>query len=291
MAIAYIIFLIVTVCVSTVLSGHDVDGLLYDLTYPMNNVTISWSGKPFILNVTKRVVKEPDYSFNAQSDEIITPTHTGTHLDAPCHFAEGQWCVSDIPIERLFSRPGYIIDISSKCATNNDCVLTDQDLELWLQEVGKIDDGAVILVKTGWSKHWPDRPKYFGYDDKNEKHFPGIAKSAAIFLTSKEGLNVYGVGIEGPSVDSGFNKDRQTHIILGQKNIYNLENVPSLHQLPSKGFYITSLPIKIDQSSGSPVRLVARRVFNSAVGHGSGLFYIILIMLCGRYKAINMSKL
>lgn len=256
-----------------------VHGLLYDLTYPMNNVTISVSGKPFIINVTKNVVKNVDYSFYYQSDEISTPTHLGTHLDAPCHFAEGQWCVSDIPIDRLYARPGYVLDISGKCAHNRDCMLTEVDLEMWIEKVGKIEDGAILLVKTGWSKYWPDRDKYLGFDSHNKQHFPGVSASAATLIVSRKELNVYGVGIEGLSVDAAINQDHKTHIILAQKNIYNLENVPSLAKLPAHGFRVTSLPIKIDGSSGSPVRIIAETVFNSASSNESVFMFIAVLQL------------
>lgn len=139
-----LIVLTVFICLSAV-----VNGVLHDLTYPMNNVTLSWGGKPFVLNVTKKDVVEVGYSFYYQVDEFSTPTHVGTHLDAPCHFAKGRWCVSEIPVERLYSRPGYIIDISSKCANNRDYLLSVSDLESWVEANSPIEDGAVILIKTG----------------------------------------------------------------------------------------------------------------------------------------------
>lgn len=198
-------------------------------------------------------------------DEIASPTHLGTHLDAPCHFAKGHACVGDIPAERLFSRPGYIIDITSKCAQDRDYALNAEDFASWIKQVGSVEDGAVILVRTGWSRYWPNRKDYFGLDASNDsRHFPGVAPSAAKLMVSTQGLKIYGLGIEGPSVDYGQSKDFQTHRILAKEDIFALENVgPSIAKLPSKDFLVTALPIRIDGASGSPVRIVIHSKSNS----------------------------
>lgn len=80
-------------------------------------------------------------------------------------------------------------------------------------------------------------------------------------------------------MDAGQNKDRQTHTTLGKKDIYNLENVASLQGLPEKGFLVTSLPIRIDGSSGSPVRVIAHVKENSASTLNSKFVLIIVCIL------------
>lgn len=245
----------VIVLVSFLIEGN---GFLYDLTYPVNNITLDWGGDQFKLNITREEVKgNDDYdSYYYQIDEISSPTHLGTHLDAPCHFAKDHWCVSDIPVERLFSRPGYVIDITFKCNHDEDCMLTVEDVESWLQEIGRVEEGPIVLIRTGWSKYWPDRQKYFGHNSKGKMHFPGISSQAAELIAKK--ANPHGIGIESASVDYGLSDNFQTHIILAKNNIFNLENIgPLIKLLPENDFLITALPVRIDNSSGSPVRIIA----------------------------------
>lgn len=264
----------------------DVDGFLYDLTYPVNNITLDWGGKQFEINITQEDVKESNSPYYYQVDEISTPTHLGTHLDAPCHFGKGLWCVSDIPPKRLFSRPGYVIDISSKCEKVSEYMLSEDDLKLWLKETGKIEDGAILLVRTGWSRHWPNREEYFGIDSENKMHFPGISPAAANSLLSRK-FNIYGIGIEGPSVDPGLSTDFQTHVILARNNIFNLENVgPLIAKLPKSGFLITALPIRIDGSSGSPVRIIAHAKPNFSDSFYLRLIFTFLAVIPTVYYAV-----
>ncbi len=53
------------------------------------------------------------YVFRLEHNEIHLNEHSGTHMDAPAHFAKGRWRVDEIPIEN-FICPGVVIDISEK---------------------------------------------------------------------------------------------------------------------------------------------------------------------------------
>jgi kynurenine formamidase len=68
---------------------------------------------------------------------------------------------------------------------------------------------------------------------------------------------VFGAGIDTASVDHGQSKDFRTHRILYAENIYGLENVANLDQLPATGTLLIALPMKIKGGTGGPVRIVA----------------------------------
>ncbi|XP_015781754.1 uncharacterized protein LOC107359728 [Tetranychus urticae] len=259
-------------------SSNDL-GEILDLTYPVNNITLDWAGDKFTMNITSGLAKIDNTSYWYQIDTFWTPTHLGTHLDAPCHFGKDKWGVSDIPIERLYQRPGYLMDISNKVGSNNNYVVTGDDVSDWIEAIGDLKPGAVILIRTGWSKHWPNRQRYFGIKNVGGSfNFPGISTDAVKMLI-KRGVDLYGIGIEGPSVDNGPSKDFSTHSLLSEHNIYGLENIgPAIKQLPKKGFLITSLPIKIDAASGSPVRIVAH-LTNAKLSMYSFESYVIVISI------------
>lgn len=59
----------------------------------------------------------------------------------------------------------------------------------------------------------------------------GISGAAAEWIV-KSG-KFYGVGIDTASVDPGKSSDLQTHRILSANQLYNLENVKLVENLPS----------------------------------------------------------
>jgi kynurenine formamidase len=185
-------------------------------------------------------------------------THTGTHLDAPCHFARGQWSVVDIPIHHLIDRPIAVIDVVQQSVTSRDYEASVEDFKQWEETNGKIPDKAVVLVKTGWARFWPKKLEYFGTESSDLAlvHFPGVHPDAALWLT--ENRDIVGIGIDGPSIDHGQSKQYKSHQIFANKNIYIFENIAkSVHQLPPIGAKLHTLPLKIEGASGTPVTIIA----------------------------------
>lgn len=196
-------------------------------------------------------------------------THTGTHLDAPCHFAQNSWCLDKIPLERLVDRPAIVLNVTQKCADNSDYLVTVDDLTRFEKQFGRLQDGSVLLIKTGWGLRWGNEAAYFGNGNKDETklHFPGLDPSAAIWLVKNR--KIYGIGIEGPSLDNGPSLNFKSHQIVNGANIYMIENVPyEVSRLPPLGAFVTILPLKITEASGTPIRMIAtidRSVLNAAV--------------------------
>ena len=66
------------------------------------------------------------------------------------------------------------------------------------------------------------------------------------------------------------------------ENIYGLENVANLDQLPATGYIVYALPMKIARGSGGPVRILAtmKKTVVNGVGanHPTGIVVILLVM-------------
>lgn len=185
-------------------------------------------------------------------------THTGTHLDAPCHFARGHWSVSDIPLDNFIDRPIAVIDVVVQSDAARDYEASVEDIKQWEESNGQIPDRAVVLVMTGWARFWPKKLEYFGTESSDPAlvHFPGIHPDAAQWLT--EHRNIVGIGIDSPSIDHGQTKGYKSHQIFANKNIYHLENIAkTIHKLPPIGAKLTTLPLKIEGASGTPVTVIA----------------------------------
>ena len=183
--------------------------------------------------------------------------HGGTHIDAPAHFAKGRWRVDEIPLSRLIA-PGVMVDVSHKAEGHPDYLIYEQDFLEWEKIHGKIPEGVIVLVRTGWERFWPDKRKYLGSDkpgDTAHLHFPGFGADAARFLSQKR--KVAAVGLDTASLDFGQSTTFPAHQIFGEANVSGLENLQSLAELPAKGFRIIALPMKIGGGSGAPLRIVA----------------------------------
>ncbi|XP_028404727.1 uncharacterized protein LOC114527269 [Dendronephthya gigantea] len=259
-----------------------------DLSYVFNNETMSWGDTtrfqhelvfegPLKANNVTLVPYYTGYDYSSSE-------HAGTHLDSPVHFAEGKWSVDEIPAENLVG-DAVVVNISAKAAKDRNAEVTVDDLRKWEREHGTIPVGSILFVFTGWGKYWTNYEKYFGTNTKNTSlyRFPGIHKDAATWLVNDR--NIKAVGIDTPSIDYGKATSYPTHQILYAKNIYGLENVANLDQLPVTGAIVYALPMKIGRGSGAPVRILAtiKKKSNEPNGVGniwsSGLFVVVLVTL------------
>jgi kynurenine formamidase len=228
---------------------------LVDLTHTFDDDTIYWpTAKPFRWHKDAWGKAPGGYWYASGSFEASE--HLGTHIDSPIHFGEGQPGTDALPLQRLVG-PAVVIDISQASAKNPDYLLTTADIARWEKAHGAIPAKAIVLVRTGWSRFWPDRKRYMGTDapgDVQNLHFPGISAEAARLLLDRR---VDGVGIDTASIDYGRSTDFRTHQILNGAGIYGLENLANLDRLPATGATLIALPMKIRDGTGGPVRVVA----------------------------------
>jgi kynurenine formamidase len=125
---------------------------------------------------------------------------------------------------------------------------------------GKIEPGTILFLRTGFGKVYPDKRKYLGTDERGaaavpKLHFPGLDPEAARWLTTNRSIKA--IGLDTASIDRGQSTTFDSHRILFEKNIPAFENVANLDQLPSDGFSVIALPMKIKGGSGGPLRIIA----------------------------------
>ena len=133
----------------------------------------------------------------------------------------------------------------------------------WERRHGRIPEGAVVIMNSGWHKFYHDNKKYLGWEegypetDTEHMHYPGFSGDAMQFLVSKR--NIVGVAVDTISVDRGLGatKDHPAHVIFTKHNLWGIENIANLDKLPPKGFLLYNMPLKIGGGSGTPSRVVA----------------------------------
>lgn len=233
-------------------------GAIVDLSYPFDSGTVYWpTAGGFQLE--KDFEGETEQGFYYSAYKYSAAEHGGTHIDAPVHFARGRNSVDEIPLNQLVSI-GVLIDVTGPVLKNKDYQVTTADLTNWERRNGRIPSGAILLLRTGFGKHYTDRKRYLGTEERGaaavaKLHFPGLHPDAARWLVTNRRVNA--IGLDTPSIDYGQSKLFESHRTLFEKNIPAFENVANLDKLPSKGFNVIALPMKIKGGSGGPVRIIA----------------------------------
>lgn len=235
----------------------DLQGVrVVDLTHSFDEKTIFWPTSPTTFKLDRLSYGKTEAGFFYAANALCTPEHGGTHLDAPIHFAEGRRTADQIPVEQLIG-PAVVIDVAAKAAADADYRLTAAEIQAWEQKHGAIPRGAIVMLRTGWGRRWPDRKRYMGDDkpgDASNLHFPSYGADAARLLVERK---VGALGVDTASIDHGPSKDFIVHQIASAAEIPGLENVANLEELPATGAWVIALPMKIAGGSGGPVRIVA----------------------------------
>jgi kynurenine formamidase len=231
---------------------------LIDLSYSFGEQTIYWPTEAgFKLQRGSAGVTELGYYYAANRFECAE--HGGTHIDAPRHFWESGQTVEQILLTRL-AGPGACIDVSVKCAADRDYQVTVEDFLAWETAQPASLEDRIVIIRTGFGRHWPDREKYLGTNETGRAavaklRFPGLHPSAAEWLVSRRRIRL--VGIDTASIDHGQTRDYPSHVRLSRDGVPALENVANAERLPAKGFTLIALPMKIAGGSGAPCRVVA----------------------------------
>lgn len=228
-----------------------------DLTHSYGPDTVYWPTAPSEFELEQLAYGETEAGFFYSANAIRTPEHGGTHLDAPIHFGADRWTVDVVPLEGLIG-PAVVLDVSVSAAAHADYRLNLADISAWEARHGEIAEGAIVLLRTGWSERWPDKLAYLGDDtpgNASNLHFPSYGEEAARLLIEERRVSV--LGVDTASIDHGPSADFPVHRIAAEHNVSGLENVRGLDRVPPAGAWVIALPMKIEGGSGGPVRIAA----------------------------------
>ncbi|GAB5602213.1 cyclase family protein [Thermus sp. FJN-A] len=180
--------------------------------------------------------------------------HSGTHMDAPAHFAEAGLTAEKLPVASLIA-PLAVIHIHEKAAKDPDAQVTVDDLLAYERQYGRLPKGALVAMHSGWEARWQDPKAFLNQDASGTLHFPGFSPEAAAFLVQER--EIVGVGVDTLSLDFGPSKDFRAHVTLLGAGKYGLENLANLAQVPPAGALVFVGGPKHKGASGGPVRAVA----------------------------------
>ena len=230
---------------------------IVDLTHAFNAQTIYWPNAPAPFKLERLAYGKTEGGWFYSAYAYSAPEHGGTHLDAPVHFSQTGHTSDQVPLSQLVA-PAVVIDVSAKAAANADYRLTVDDVRQFERAHGAIKAGTIVLLRTDWSKRWPNKKRYMGDDtpgDATKLHFPSFGVDAAKLLINDR--KAAAIGVDVASIDYGASKDFMVHQVAGAANVPGFENLTALDQLPATGATVIALPMKIEGGSGGPLRAIA----------------------------------
>lgn len=189
-------------------------------------------------------------------------THAGTHMDAPYHYhsymddGTPSLTIDEIPLEWCMG-PGVKLDFRH---FPDGYIVTAADIEAELKNINhELKPNDIVLINTSAGAK-------YGQDDFVDSGC-GMGREATLYLTSR-GVKV--VGTDGWSWDVPFvhtqKKYEQTKDIsliweghfAGRVTPYcQIEKLTNLELLPSTGFTVISLPVKVAGGSAGWARPIA----------------------------------
>jgi arylformamidase len=208
---------------------------LIDLTMRISSSIRVFPGSP-----QPRFIQWSKFDYHGYDSEVMfMSTHTGTHVDAPCHFKPGLASIDMISADR------FVCDaVLIKVKKHPGQLIEQQDLG------DQIIQGDAVVIATGWEKHAASR----NYMTEN----PGLSRRAARYLAKKK---VNAVAIDCPSIDAGTDSRFTAHNILLPNNILAVENVCNLDRISpttsGNKFTLIISPLKLEGATGSPARVFA----------------------------------
>jgi kynurenine formamidase len=169
-------------------------------------------------------------------------SHSGTHMDAPVHFAAGDGTIDRIPLEHCLG-PAWVADLAG----------IEPKALIKVAHLGpvaaEVRPGDGLLLRTGWSAH-VDRPQYY------RDHFPRVSRELAEWCVARR---VRLLGVEPPSVADVNDLTEVTaiHRTLLGGGIIIVEGLTNLEALRERRVFFGAMPLKIEGGDGSPCRAFA----------------------------------
>lgn len=194
-------------------------------------------------------------------ESVTLSTHSGTHIDAPYHYAPTSGgaparTIDQLPLEWFYS-DGVRLDFRAKAAGEG---ITAADVRGELERMGyALKPLDIVLIWTGASAHFSEP----GYDQRHA----GLRADATRRLI-EQGVKV--IGIDAWGLDRPFAVMAQeamaghpevfweTHFVGIEREYCQIERLAHLDRLPhSFGFRVSCFPYNIRGASAAWTRAVA----------------------------------
>jgi kynurenine formamidase len=182
-----------------------------------------------------------------EATRYVLPTdQLGTQLDPPAHWSPDYPAIDELP-PTFAVRPLVVISIVQQVAKQPGYHLSVADIQRWESAHGRIPEGAVVFVRSDWSKAWPDPAL------ATRRPFPGVSLAALRFLHEQRHILFH--GHEPLDTDT-------TETLVGEHWLLHhgytqAEGVANLDEVPETGALVTIGYPKLQGGLGGYARFIA----------------------------------
>lgn len=230
-----------------------------ELSHSLNNDSPYWAGIPEgSVELAATCFDWGNEMLDCLIQTFKFPGQFGTHIDFPGHFAKGHDLSEQFGVKDLIF-PLCVVDISEKAKKDPDYVVTVEDIKEYEEKYGDIPDGALVALRTDWSKKWPDMGALSGTDAEGNEHFPGWSLEALKYIYEER--NAAANGHETLDTDASAVAAQagdlvcERYVLAADK--LQVEVLTNLDQVaPAGAVVIVSYP-NIEGATGLPARVWA----------------------------------
>jgi arylformamidase len=200
-----------------------------DVSVPISSGMVHWPGDPEVKITRASAISEGD---DANVSHLDFGAHTGTHMDAPVHFLDGEAGIDTMPLDATIG-PCRVLAIADGVSVKAD------ELERHAPQRGE----RLLLKTRNSTDAWPRAPEF-------AEDFVYIAHDGAQLLADR---GVRTVGVDYLSV-GGFEHDAvETHVALLRAGVWIIEGL-DLSAIEPGHYELCCLPLRIAGSDGAPAR-------------------------------------
>ncbi len=176
----------------------------------------------------------------------LTTDQLGTQLDPPAHWAPEFPSIDELP-PTYAVRPLVVISIVPQLATNPGYHLQVTDIRAFEKRHGRIPAGAVVFVRSDWSKAWPD-PSL-----STRTPFPGVSLDALKFLHLQRHILFHG----HEPLDTDTTPTLEGESWLMHHGYAQAEGVANLDEVPATGCLVEIGYPRLQGGTGGYARYIA----------------------------------
>ena len=230
-----------------------------ELSHPLNNDSPYWAGIPEgSVELSKTVYDWGNPMLDCLIQTFKFPGQFGTHIDFPGHFTK------DGVLSEAFGAgdlvfPLCVVDITRQVAQDVHYAVTAADIQAYEAQYGPIPDGAMVALRSDWSKRWPSMDALSNFDAEGGEHTPGWSLEALqyIYETRRAAANGHETIDTDASVLAAQAGDLACERYVLSRGKLQVELRGSLEKVaPAGAVAVVSYP-RIEGATGLPARVWA----------------------------------
>lgn len=214
---------------------------------------------------------------SAANEMIVTGGHVGTHIDALAHVSQDGLVFGGVPANSLLTARGFsrlgvddlppfvgrgvLLDVTAVHgvdALEPGYEVTPDDLIAAQERIGcEIRPGDVVLVGTGWSRHWGDGDTFTGLTGGVAG--PGLEAGKWLAQFSPRMVGGEAITFEriAPGAGHSLLPVHNTMLVENGINIIETMNLAPLIDAAASEFLLILAGLNLAGATGSPVRPLA----------------------------------